>query len=403
MTTMHEPAVLAPTPRAHYSDDEIDLFELLQDLWLRKWWLVGSCVVALLLAVGYLLMVPSVYQVQSNIEAAAPQDMSALVVPGVNYELTPEEALGQVQQRLASWGTRKAFFLANPTLFAALQQEGVSPEQAFESFDRQHFSLHLAQTGGKNLSIEDRSTYIRLTYPEKMNGVAITNGLMAYAIAAAQKDVIAAFKGSVYQQKATLHHQIATLRNTYLGQLRYRQSRLTEALAIARQLGIKKTAIPPGFGGVTVSNTFRLPQALQPEGRRAPSDAGQRLDGQSVPLYYLGSEALDAQLKALKQQLAARDAGAAGVSIASKSFANLPLDGQIEGLYKLKQEGRYLASINPDFSGLTLVDVTRQASTPTHAVKPRKLLVLALALLLGLMLGCAWALLSVAWSKRQAL
>lgn len=392
------------------ADDEIDLFELLHALWRGKWWVAAAAIIGLLVAIGYLLVVPSVYRVQSNIEPVAPQQLAALSVPGVNYLLTPEDAIGRVQQRLASWGTRKAFFLSQPTLFNKFKEQGKTPEQAFEAFDGQHFVLHLAKTEGKNLSLADRSTYIQLTYPEGVDGVAITNGLMAFAIAGAKKDVIASFKGSMHQQLSALHHQVASLRNGYYGQLRHRQSQLEKALVIAKQLDIKKTSIPQGFGGVVVSNTFRLPQqALFAEQdnnateSRQDQAGPQQLSAQQVPLYYLGVDALAAQLSAVKHALAVPADAKTAATADSSSFDDQSLDSQIQGLYKLKQEGHYLTSVRPDFSALQLVDISRQASTPTASIKPRKLLVLAIALLLGLMLGCALALVRAAWHKRNLL
>lgn len=364
-------------------EDEIDLFELVQALLCYKWWIVGCTVVALLLGVAYLLVTTPVYEVKSQIEPVTAASLLAVAVPGVAYTLKPAGALHKVERKLASWTVRKAFYQSQQKLLKPVINPNITLAQSFQKFDKNNFDLHLPETEGTNLSAADRSTYIRLRYPEGMNGVAVANGLVAYAIAQAKAEVIQNFKYIVAHQLNNLRYQVVNKRTAYVGGLVHRKTGLHQALDVAEKLDIELPTRPFDLGNKKPNAAGGVVRAEVNDGKK--------------PLYFRGSKALQAELNSLPEPFG----GGAGKSAAAKPFADQPIDAHISGLYDLKEKGRYLESLAPDFGNLRLVDITRKAAPPTAAIKPNSKLILALALVLGLMMGCFVALLRAAWVKRS--
>lgn len=77
-----------PAPQSPVYDDEIDLFELAQDLWREKVVVLVVGAVVTLLALIYALVATPVYQTSSVLKPAKTKDLDQLNSLGV-YELTP--------------------------------------------------------------------------------------------------------------------------------------------------------------------------------------------------------------------------------------------------------------------------------------------------------------------------
>lgn len=161
--------------------DEIDLFDLFHSIWRQKKLVIGCTLFAGVLGVGYALFAPREYQVSSVLRPAAINELDALNRSEV-YKLPPTDALAKVGAQLDSYDARLSFFKANPTLFQAFQEPGRSLEQNFEAFNRNSIKLILPDAK----KADSLSSYIRLElqYPSDMDGVAILNGFVDYAIAA---------------------------------------------------------------------------------------------------------------------------------------------------------------------------------------------------------------------------
>lgn len=386
---------------ARQNDDELDLIELLQDLFRQKWIIVGTVILAFILGIIYLIFATRVYQVKSVVEPVSKAQLSALSIPAVQYTLKPEGAMDKLIKNLSSWQVRKAFYTQNKQLFAPITKNSSHPLASVAGFYDGSLKIHRAQSGG-NISPEDRQTYIQFTYPAQVNGVAITNEFMQFAIHQTKQTVINDLHSTISRQTTSLRHKVATKRANYRGHLKHLAARLEKALDIARDLDIRHTNIPVGLTNIIVNNSLVKNHTTNPLEGNAGSGAGSQT---AIPLYFMGSKVLESRLASVNARLdrlrnSARSTETVG-GTRDNVFQSHPSDKYIDGIHPLLVKGRYLSSLKPSAEDFKLVQVTREAIPPGTLVKPNKLLVIAIALILGFIVGVGLALLRQAWKRHD--
>lgn len=404
--------------------DEIDLVELLQKLWRQKW-LIGYCTLAITIcAAAYAFLATPYYQVQSVLRPAPLKELDELNSTGV-YELSPDEALKRVGAALDSYSTRAEFFRNNPELFANLQGGDKSPEQRFETFNIESFTL--LQPDPKRADNLSAFVGLKLVYPETLDGVEILNGIVQQAIIDERKRVALDMEGVIQNSLNKIERQMAAARASYDAQkeaaiaklieddklqrailqdelkalrteLRTRrQSRiaqLDEAIAIAKSLGITKPTNPTSLGDADTAtgqgNVFRT-----------------EVISQQFPLHFMGTEALEAERAALLKRKS-DDHTEPKIALIQNKLQMLEHNRQVEmmqsrenedlflaKLSEMREEAARLRSINLDLDQLNLVSIDRPAVKPLDPIKPKKLLIVALGIVLGGMFGFCVALVRV--------
>ena len=170
------------------SSGEIDLVALFKVVWGQKRLLLLVTAGVGLIAAAYAFLATPVYSVSAVLRPAALNELDALNRSEV-YQLPPSEALIKVGASLESYDTRLAFFRANQKLFKAFERPGRTLEQSFEAFNRNSINLVLPDASKKN----SLSAYIKLemNYPKGIDGVAILNGFVDYAIANEREQIAA--------------------------------------------------------------------------------------------------------------------------------------------------------------------------------------------------------------------
>lgn len=405
----------------HRASDEIDLAALARALWQQKLLIVLVTAVVTLAAAAYAFLATVEYQVQSIVRPAVIKDLDALNRTGV-YELTPEQAMQRVGASLESYDSRLEFFRSNQALFEALRQPNRSLEQTFERFNEKAFAM--LQPDPKKTNNLSAYVGIQLTYPEGVNGVALVNGLVEHAFQlereriatdlavviqnrlnqlelqisaarasyeATKESQIASLLEADSLKRAELQDELKALRQQLKTRRDNRISQLDEAIRIAKSLGITKPTTPSALG----------------EGERAGQGNVIRteVNNQQIPLYFMGSEALEAERNALLQRRS-DDFTEPRVAQIAKELQLLVNNRQVEVLNKRenedlflkklaiwREEAAHLRSLNVDVSGLKLATIDQPATQPIKPVKPKKLLILALGMVLGGMLGLFVALL----------
>ncbi len=134
------------------------------------------------------------------------------------------------------------------------------------------------------------------------------------------------------------------------------------------------------------------------------SASSSEVNNQKIPLYFLGTEALEAERTAL-QARTNDDFTNSRIAEIGKELQMLQVNREVEVLKKrgnediflqdvepLRAEVARLKSLNIDMSGLKLVTIDRRAQEPLSPIKPKKGLVIALSLVGGLVLGVLIAL-----------
>lgn len=408
-------AVTPPQVLASATPDEIDLVQLFRSLWKQKFLIGGIAGVCTLVGLLYAMLAPRYYTVQSVLRPAAIKDLDELNHLGI-YELSPTQALAQVGATLDSYENRLAFFREHPHLFADLVQPGRTLEQTFEAFNDEAFKL--LQTDPKKP--EGTSPYVglQLTYPEALDGVEIVNSFVDFSLANVRKEIaadletlignrlsqldkkIAAARASYEASKeikiaklseadalkrAQLNDELAALRQQLKTRRDNRINQLNEAIRIATSLGITKPTTPSSLGAAQITSQGSVIRT--------------EVNNQQIPLYFMGSDALEAERKAL---LARRSDDFTEPRIAeiARELKLLEHNRQIEVLNSRENEDLFLKDLagwreeaarlramQLDAGSLNLVSIDQRAVEPSRPIKPRKAMIVALALVLGGMFG----------------
>ena len=420
----------APTPVNGFSD-EIDLFELAQNLWKQKLLIISVTVMVTALAAAYAFLATPQYEVQSVLRLASTKDLDELNNTGI-YSLTTSDALKQVGAALESYETRLNFFRANEQLLTPLHKANRSFQQDFDLLNEDSFKIF--QPDAKKTDSLASFVGIQLSYPANLDGVKIVNGLVASAIEEERARIAADLKGVVSSRVRDLERQIDTARAGYeadkqsqiaqlseadtlkraqlqdeLKALRQelktlraqRINQLDEAIGIAKSLGISMPSTPSSLGEEERSSAVKG-NVIRTE-----------VFNQQFPLYFMGVDALTAERSALAKRRS-DDFTSPRVAQIQKELQLLERNRQIEvlkgrenqdlflaNLAKLRQEGARLKGIDLDLSALRLVSIDQTAETPLKPIKPKKFLIIALGIVLGGMLGIFAALLRSMFIKRK--
>lgn len=411
------------------SSDEIDLVALFHAVWKQKKLIIATTASAGLVAAIYAFVTIPQYEVSSVLRPAAINELDSLNRSEI-YTLPPGDALVRVGASLESYDTRLGFFRSHQKLFKAFEQPGRTLEQSFEEFNRNSIELSLPDPKKAN----SLSAYIKLemSYPKGVDGVAILNGFIDYAIAtereqiAADLDVIvknrlnelkgkidaarsayevdkeakiAALRETDSLRRAQLQDELKALRAQLKTGRTDRVAQLNEAIAIARSLGIRKPSTPSALG----------------ESDRNGSSSVMRteINSQQIPLYFMGVEALEAERAALMQRKS-DDFTEGRIAQIAKELQLLQSNREIEVLNRRENEDMFLAGVQPvraevarlsnlniDMSRLKLVTIDKQALEPLRPVKPKKVLVILLGLVLGGFIGVFIAVIRHLISTRQ--
>ncbi|WP_137821625.1 Wzz/FepE/Etk N-terminal domain-containing protein [Pseudomonas sp. D(2018)] len=412
---------ISPPAAQQALSDEIDLAALIHSLWEQKLLVGLVTLLVAMAAAAYAFLATPEYQVQTVLRPASIKDLDALNRTGV-YELKPAQAMRRVGATLESYDSRLAFFRANLGLFEALRQPNRSLEQTFESFNRVAFKM--LQPDPRKTDNLSAYVGVQLTYPEGVDGVALVNGLVEHAIQAergriaadlqaliqnrlnqlelkiaaaranyaASKEVkIAALLEADSLKRAKLQDELKALRQQLKASRDNRITQLDEAIRIAKALGIGKPTTPSALG----------------EGERVAQGSVIRteVNNQQIPLYFMGSEALEAERNALLQRRS-DDFTEPRIAQIAKELQLLARNRQVEVLNQRENEDLFLKdlaiwreeaarlrNLNFDVADLKLVSIDQVAVEPLKPIKPKKALILALGVVLGGMLGLFIALL----------
>lgn len=409
-------AVTPPHHLAPLANDEIDLVQLARALWRQKTLIMS--VAALVGAIGfiYAVLATRYYTVQSVLRPAAIKDLDELNHLGI-YKLSPKQAMAQVGAALDSYESRLSFFRDNEPLFAELAQPGRSLEQTFERFNDKAFKLVQPDTQ-KSESTTTPFVGIQLTYPDGIDGAKVVNEFVQHSIdnvrqqiaddlnilignrlnqlekemAAARanydasKEIkIAKLSEADALKRAELNDELAALRQQLKTRRNNRINQLNEAIRIASSLGISKPTTPSSLGAAEVATQGSVIRT--------------EVHNQQIPLYFMGTDALEAERKAL---LARRSDDFTEPRIAqiARELKLLEHNRQIEvlnsrenedlflkNLAAWREEAARLRALQFDTASLKLVSIDQQAVEPSSPIKPKKALVVTLALVLGGMLG----------------
>lgn len=340
--------------------DEIDLVDLLRSLWASRLLIAGVVLVALLSALAYVYVTPAVYRSSAVYTPPAMQQVRTMVSWELeNYPVTPEMLFDEFKAKLSSDQVRMEFF----------EQQVLGPEQRTDLADGaviQEYRKFLRRLDVKPSGPKDAQLSVTVSVDDGDPMVAAENlrNFVALANQAALQALKDNFESVRASKMAELKSKMDALKFEAQRHREMRLQELEEALAVAQSLGLEESRVmSPAYGAA------ELPKG---EGM-----AARLID---PPLYWQGAKELKAQIAAIKS-------------------ANYVLY-TAEELPRLESQYRHVRTAHVSTDG-GLAYTEQQAPLPDFdPVKPRRALVIALALVAGFMVGVMVALIRGAFTRR---
>lgn len=356
------------------NSDELDLFDLWDDIVENKKWVVIGLAGCLLLAVAYLYKATSIYQSQVVIKSASDIYLLELNQPQLKastaevedkvirfdaiYELSVNQAYSEAQKALLSKEYRKAFFedyLDSIKTFPGVFNENLLLAQNFAEFDKL-FGFSVSDDK------KDTERFSKLTFefPDAEKSAGLLNQYAEYSLARKLDEIKETLVSKLDAEISRLEYEADKLRESYSGERNRQLLLLNEALQVAKEIGLNQPA-------------FDKNQVLTEE----------------PPLYMYGTKALGAEIEAIKS----RSGLAKSLSFGEEYY----VQGLPEILYRIDQ----LKKLDIDYDKVKLALIDEYAVIPTKPVKPRKLLIVALAVVAGLFGGIMLALIMAAFKRHK--
>lgn len=341
------------------ASDEIDLRELILQLWRSRVSIVLVTLVVFLAAGLYAYLATPVYQVRAR---ALPPAAAGLEAYNSAYRLTDINAIFPVSQTAGQ--ASRTHTEPVPLLTPAQAHQVFVRHLASTALKRNFFEQHYAPSrgldpaqGGSEVEQAWRAfvSQISVDAPRRpADGEAATltwqgadafamadwaNTYMQMAVEAAQEELSHNLHGALQTLKKSLDDQVASLRAGARKEREQRIVRLGEALLLAESIGLVK-----------------------------PSDAGNLITSYTGETAYMrGADALRNEIRLLKNRR--ND------------------DPYIPELTSLFMHQSLLETVSVRPQDIVVAQIDEIATPPVSPIKPRKALILALGLVLGGMLG----------------
>ncbi|MDR9498896.1 MAG: Wzz/FepE/Etk N-terminal domain-containing protein [Hydrogenovibrio sp.] len=338
------------------ADDEIDLFELWQTIWSQKWMIIAITLAIALAAAAYAFTAEKTYKAEAYFLPPAGSDIQALAIQSLaNQEEGESNTLGfEVEEvnkifinELLSFDSQKNFLKTFDSKSLFLDEENVTrnvEQKVFENFsERLKFSApgKNAQRDASNLAFE---------YSDAETSAKVVNDYLRYSVAQTKERLLNTVTSQIEHEIGQIDRRIDALVQSEKDQRLGRIQVLEEAYQIAKNTDIDNASI-------NLSETNDQPEYLK------------------------GTRLLNAEIEALKSR---------------KDDAAF-----IDEVQELKAEKAYLSSIKINKDMINPVRIDQFAYPPESPEKPKKKLIVAVAIVLGGMLGIFIALIRGAVQKRR--
>lgn len=407
------------------TSNDIDLYGVFESIWQQKRLVIAITLLAGAVAAGKAYMVVPQYKVDTVLRVPAINELDALNRSDV-YSLPPREALIRVGSALDSYDVRRGYFLQHPEFIKSYGGPGVSSEQAFADFNQT--AIDVVQPG-ETQSAVGAPVIVRMRYPAGVKGDEILNGFVQYAIDFERKQIatdlkviidnrmneidvklaaahagydsgkardIATLLEADNQRRGELQDELKALRVQMKEGRQARVAQLDEAINIARSLGLKKPSTPSSMNAGSIEGTTVVRTEV---------------NNQQLPLYFMGTDALEAERRVLSQR-SSDDFANPRIAEIGKELALLSKNRRVEILTQRQNEEVFLRDVEPlhaerarlskiniNVENLRLVSVDQQAFQPLHPLGPRKAVIIAVGLMVGAALGVIVAVLRGIWTQ----
>lgn len=342
--------------------DEIDLFDLVDDIKEQWRWLLGTGIACVLAALCYAYLATPVYQAElvykpvndtELLQLNQPRLKEVLGVAKDSQYMSAENAFRDVRAQALS-GTVLAEFYAkllsedNAELKQLIHRDRLSTEQNINRFG------DFFTTVDSKAQQEDLSFKIKFELADAKLSADVLNRFSQFLLTKQANEVQEDISMRVNAQIEQWQLEVDKLRSEYSATKQMRLLELQEAARIAASINQQR----PVFDG----KQFAV--GVQP------------------PLYMMGEKALKSEIAQLNNRKPSDE------------------DNYIKGLPELLWKIQNAQALKLSWNRVKYVQIDRAAVVPVTPIKPKKLLIVALGAVAGGMLGIFMALLAAAYQRR---
>ena len=346
---------MSQTPRAPQQNDEIDLFELVQKLWVKKWLIIGITVAVTLIAAAYAFLTPPVYRAQAALMPPTLSDIAGFnLARNKDIGLEPfkiDDVYRVFTRNLQSDQTKRRFY--NEVYLPSLSEDQkTGPRDVLYSGFLKRLAIAgptTAQPDRFVLSIEGEDPAEAAQWAEHYIKDVEQRSI---------QEMLDNAQSEIHVRGRNLVQQIETLRESARVRREDRSVQLEEAFKVAQAIGLEN---PPMIAGQMNDQLSAI------------------MEGNLT--YMRGAKALQAEIEALKQR---------------KSD-----DPFVPGLRGLQEQHALYESLTIQPDRVAVYRLDGAIETPDQPIKPKKILILVLGALLGGMVGVFVALMSVLIVSRK--
>ncbi|MGC3895553.1 LPS O-antigen chain length determinant protein WzzB [Pseudomonas urmiensis] len=337
-----------------YGDDEIDLFELVEGLWRQKVLIILTTAIVTTAAVAYALLATPIYEAKVIVQPPTQNDIAQLNYgrgsdSGLNV-ISVKDVYGIYLRNLQSESLRREFF--RKVFLPSLPEENRKGSQdALYNQFRDVLSF-----GVVSKDSPDRF-FVSSNQPDPGQAAQWVVHYVEMAGDRAKKEVIQDARADALVKADNLEQQITAERESARKQREDQIAQLTEALRVARSIGLEKPPI--------ISNNLS-------------SELSAGMGGSLT--YMRGSKALEAEIENLRSRT-----------------SDDPF------IAKLRQRQEAMAFYRTAQVDPGVIQVYRQdgaIESPDRPVKPKKFIIVVLGGILGFALGTVMALIRQLWASR---
>lgn len=360
----------------HHYEDEIDLFELAEVVWSKKWLVIVITSVFAALAALYAYTATPVYQAEITIKPPASKDIVWYNKGSfISEELTRydrKEVFDILLSYLNSESLRYEFFQESYLPHLNAKQLNNSDEALYRGFLE---AISLRRANAKEFP---NDYTLSVSFTDAKVAAQLRDELLAKAVEAAKEDLKAAVRGEVRALSNALKLELDGLRMQAEAQRLDEIERLNEALYIAQSIELD---YPAGYTTGTYSTNQQTESRYSKKSSERERRGSQTPYNEGNPLYLQGKKALEAQAKVLKDR---------------KSN-----DPHIVGLRNIETQWQNISSLVIEDEEAKVANYVGESFVPERPVKPRKLLILLIGIVLGGLVGVVYALLEHAIAERK--
>lgn len=362
------------TPQAQFHDDEIDLFELISDLWAEKWVIAVCIVITTACALAYAFASTPAYEATARLMPPSQSDVTGYNVGRLTLasmgnkggnsetlpqEYKPEDVYDVFKSALLSQQVRNRFFEDHYLPYLGIKSDSGSLEHDARDQLQQRFSniLSVSQPSARGLS---EYYQVRVELKDPALAAEWANLFVEMAAKRAEQQVLSNVLVDLRSRASITKEQLLTLEVLAKQQREDRIVRLRESLQIARALGLEDSLINAGR-------------------TNADSELAALVEGDLM--YLRGTRALQAELEVLQART-----------------NDTPF---IEDYRALQTRAQVLDSVVIDETKVAVYTLDSPAEAADTPIKPKKPMILALGIVLGGMLGGMIALVRIVIRKRK--